>query len=208
MTLAVGCAIAAAVIALRCLPGLARAPRLFAAGAIGGLVFQVIHLLEHMLQIAFWAAAPTEKPWLSSWADGTAGGLGYFCSLVAPNGAPSLGVEALHLTGNVIFLGALASWQMARRTSGLDSLRPLTIAERIQIFHVVEHIALVATLLLVGRPLGLSTAFGFAGGISGVALRVWFHFGINAAATGFAIKAARETFAANRGTRFVGALVR
>lgn len=162
--------------------------------AAAGLTFQVIHVLEHFLQVSFWALAPTDKPWLSSWAGGTADGLQYFCSLVPVAGSPtSLGVEMLHLTGNVVFLGALTAWQMALR-SQQRQIRTLDIAEKVQLFHVVEHVVLVTSLLIGGKAVGLSTAFGAVDGTALVALRVWFHFTINAVATVYALRAAKATW--------------
>ncbi len=160
--------------------------------AAGGLTFQVIHVLEHLLQLSVWMFQPGSKPWLSSWASGTAGGLQYICSLVPADGTPtSLGVEMLHLTGNVIFLGALTAWQIAMRADGRE-IWSLNMSERVQIFHVAEHVLLVGTLVVSGEALGLSTAFGAASGTTLVALRVWFHFVINAVATAFALTAAAE----------------
>lgn len=162
--------------------------------AAGGLAFQVIHVLEHLLQLGFWFARPGATPWLSSWAAGTADGLQYFCSLVPSADTPtSLGVEMLHLTGNVVFLGSLTAWQVAMRAQH-RTVRSLAIAERIQLFHVIEHVLLVATLIGFGQATGLSTLFGLAEGSVLVAVRVWFHFGINALATGYALVAARQTW--------------
>ncbi len=164
------------------------------AVAAGGLTFQIIHVLEHGLQLAFWFTKPDGTPWLSPWASGTADGLFYFCSLVPSGGAPrSLGVEMLHLTGNVVFLGALTAWQIAMRSQS-RSIASLNRAEAVQIFHVAEHILLVGTLLAFGKANGLSTMFGLVEGSALVASRVWFHFGINAIATGFALHAARQTW--------------
>ncbi len=169
------------------------------AVAAGGLTFQVIHVLEHVLQLAFWAVKPESKPWLSSWAAGTADGLAYFCSLVPLADQPaSIGVEMLHLTGNVVFLGALTAWQVAMRAEQ-RTIRTLAIAEKVQLFHVLEHIVLVGSLIAFGEALGLSTAFGAAEGTTLVALRVWFHFTINAVATIYALRAAWETWGPSRG---------
>jgi len=162
--------------------------------AAGGLTFQVIHVLEHVLQLAFWFTKPDGKPWLSSWAAGTADGLQYFCSLVPLAGTPpSIGVEMLHLTGNVIFLGALTAWQVAMRANK-RSIATLAIAERVQLFHVAEHVLLVGTLVAFDKAIGLSTAFGAIDGAGLVALRVWFHFTINAVATTYALRAAKATW--------------
>lgn len=194
LLLALGCAIAAGVAVYRLLSKRPVAQRTMQAVAAGGLTFQVIHVLEHVLQLTFWALRPEDKPWLSSWAAGTADGLQYFCSLVPIAGTPtSLGVEMLHLTGNVVFLGALTAWQVAMRSEH-RTIWSLSIAERVQLFHVIEHVVLVGSLLAFGKALGLSTAFGAIDGAALVALRVWFHFTINAVATAFALRAAHQTW--------------
>ena len=194
LLLALGCAVAAGIAVYRFLSDRPTARRAMQAIAAGGLTFQVIHVLEHVLQLSFWALEPTSKPWLSSWAAGTADGLQYFCSLLPAAGEEaSIGVEMLHLTGNVVFLGALTAWQVAMR-SEQRTIRTLGIAEKVQLFHVAEHVVLVGSLLAFGKALGLSTAFGAVDGTALVALRVWFHFSINAVATTYALRAAKETW--------------
>jgi len=194
LLLAVGCAIAATIAVYRALSRRAVAHRAMQAIAAGGLTFQVIHVLEHVLQLAFWFTKPDGKPWLSAWAAGTADGLQYFCSLVPLAGTPpSIGVEMLHLTGNVIFLGALTAWQVAMRANK-RTIGTLAIAEKVQLFHVLEHVLLVSSLVATGRAIGISTAFGAIDGSALVALRVWFHFAINAVATVYALRAARTTW--------------
>ena len=188
LLLALGCAIAAAIVLQRVVGRAPLQQRLLVTGAVAGLTFQVVHVLEHALQLGFWFARPDDKPWLSSWAAGSADGLAWFCSLLPAGQESSMGVEALHLTGNVIFLGALAAWQMA--VSSEDTPGSLRLAERIQTAHVLEHVVLVSTLLVTGTANGLSTLFGLVDGSALVALRVWFHFGINAAATLTALHAA------------------
>ncbi len=192
MALALGAAAATFLIVWRHASERTRFLGLLRAIAAGGLVFQVIHVLEHLLQFGFWAARPEERPWLSSWAGGTADALAYFCGLVDALDQPSVGVEMLHLTGNLVFLGALAAWQMHSRLSRRPSIRSLDRAELVQRIHVLEHVVLVTTLLTLGRPDGLSTAFGLVEGQTLVALRVCFHFGINALATTFAVHAALD----------------
>ncbi len=194
LALAVGCAVAAAIAVYRGLSSRPAGQRVMQAVAAGGLAFQVIHVLEHVLQLLFWVTKPGGKPWLSAWAAGTADGLQFFCSLVPlPDTPPSIGVEMLHLTGNVIFLGALTAWQVAMRESK-RTLPALVKEERIQLFHVAEHVLLVTTLVAFGEAIGISTAFGTIGGAWLVALRVWFHFTINAVATLYALRAARDTW--------------
>lgn len=211
LLLALGCAAAAAVIVYRFSSARATAARPLQAVAAGGLTFQVVHVLEHGLQLGFWFTKPDGTPWLSSWASGTADGLQYFCSLIPSAEAPtSLGVEMLHLTGNVVFLGALTAWQVAMRADDRN-MTSLNRAEKVQMFHVAEHVLLVGTLLLFGKATGISTMFGLLEGSSLVALRVWFHFGINTIATGFALRAAKETWGrgrpqAGRRTRSISAI--
>ena len=76
--------------------------------AAGALVFQVVHVIEHGLQVAVWAGEPGARPWISPWAAETATGVGHWCSILAPASSPNpLGTELLHLYGNVIFLAGL-----------------------------------------------------------------------------------------------------
>ncbi len=192
MSLALGAAAATFLIVWRHTSEQTRFLGLLRAIAAGGLVFQVVHVLEHLLQFGFWITQPGERPWLSSWAGGTADALAYFCGLIDALDRPSVGVEMLHLTGNLIFLGALAAWQMHARLNRRPVIRSLDRAELVQRVHVIEHILLVTTLLILGTPDGLSTAFGLVEGQGLVALRVCFHFGINAVATTFAVHAAIE----------------
>lgn len=198
LLLALGCALAAGVAAYRLLSNRSPARRAMQAVAAGGLTFQVIHVFEHAAQFVFWAAKPTETPWLSSWAAGTADGLAYFCSLVPLADQPaSIGVEMLHLTGNTVFFGALTAWQVAMRAEKRQ-IRSLDIAEKVQMFHVGEHVLLVGSLIGFGEALGISTAFGAIEGTALVALRVCFHFSINAVATFWALRAARDTWGSSR----------
>lgn len=194
LLLAVGCAVAVAMAVYRALSRRAAAHRTMQAIAAGGLAFQVIHFLEHALQLGFLVLKTRESAWLSSWASGTADGLQYFCTLIPLSETPaSLGVEMLHLTGNMIFLGALTAWQVAMRGEQRN-IRNLNIAEKVQLFHVAEHVLLVGSLIGFGNALGISTLFGTASGTTLVTLRVGFHFGINLIATSFAVRAAFDTW--------------
>lgn len=155
--------------------------------AVGGLAFQVVHLIEHVAQTAYWAAHPTEAPWLTPWA--TAGR-----DMLVVDGKVPTGNELLHLIGNVIFLAALVGMLHVARTVG----RPATAyphlgkALWLQGIHVAEHILLTATTLTLGKAMGFSTVFGFASGAWGSSYRVWFHCILNAIATYYALRAMRE----------------
>ena len=61
----------------------------------------------------------------------------------------------------------------------------------IQGLHVLEHVVLTGTLILTGTAHGVSTMIDDVVPVGGPTARVWFHFGINAFATAYAIAAVR-----------------
>ncbi|MEM8902615.1 MAG: DUF6008 family protein [Actinomycetota bacterium] len=158
--------------------------------AAGALVFQVVHVIEHGLQVAVWAGEPGARPWISPWAAETATGVGHWCSILAPASSPNpLGTELLHLYGNVIFLAGLVV------LVGLPHLadhRLARIAMLIQVVHVAEHVVLSGTLVATGTAHGLSTHLDQVLPIGASTTRVLFHFGINAVATAYAVLAVRR----------------
>lgn len=147
--------------------------------AVVGGTFQVGHTVEHGLQVAAWAAAPSDPPWLSPWAGALRDAL--------VGARPALGTEVLHLLGNLLALaGVLAATRLAARGPARPR-RPalLRAAAVLQFGHVVEHVALTAGVAVVGHPVGLSTGFGLVGAGPGpTATRVLLHFAVNAAVTG------------------------
>lgn len=167
------------------------------ATAVGGITFQVVHFVEHVAQLGYWLLHPSERPWLTPWADVAGDGLAYWCAIVPGQGpAPARGIEALHLAGNVVFwTGVMALWMLVtRRHQDVSAVPGLRLAVWTQTFHVAEHILLTATLLTLGYPAGISTAFGQldpAGTFAG-SYRVLFHFAINLIATLFAVRATKS----------------
>lgn len=159
--------------------------------AAGGLLFQVVHALEHVLQLGYWVAHPLEAPWLTPWA-----AAGRDTLAVAVDGHAAGGNELLHLLGNLIFLGglvALAVWRT--RTARAGGGRTLRWAFGTQGLHVAEHMLLVATWALAGQATGVTTLFGAleAGTAPAHSVRVLSHFALNAVATWAAVVAAVQS---------------
>lgn len=142
--------------------------------AIAGLSFQVLHALEHVVQAGAWVAAPDQPPFLTPWA--VAGR-----DALAVTGSAALGNELLHLGGNFVFMAGLAALWALQGAAPSRALRAAVIA---QAAHVLEHVALTATLAVTGRAIGVTTLFGLLdAGPTLWGLRVVAHFTINGIAT-------------------------
>ena len=164
--------------------------------AIGGLGFQAVHGLEHVVQAGAWVLAPDQPPFLTPWAAAGA-------DVLAVGGNAGLGNELLHLVGNVIFLVGLAGLAGLAAGTAAARTRSLRWALVIQGAHVAEHVALTVSAALLGRAIGVTTLFGtLAPGPAQWSLRVAAHLGINAAAT---IAAALAVIQVVRRQRSVGA---
>lgn len=158
-----------------------------ALAVAGGLVFQALHALEHLVQLAMWLVHPLAPPYLTPWAIVGRDGL----AMVA--GSTGAGGEVLHLIGNLIFLAALLGLRLVDATDARLGVRPPSLSREraakgatvMQTVHVMEHLMLTAAVVLTGTPLGMSTLFGLleAGTPSATALRVLFHFTLNAVPT-------------------------
>jgi hypothetical protein len=177
-------AVAAVAVGLLALAGTRRAWPL-AVTAVGGLVFQAVHLGEHVVQGAHWVANPTAPPWLGPWAQVGAETLGGLA-----DGQVSTGTELLHLAGNAVFLAGLGALLVLLRRSALAAKigpppAPLLVALWLQASHVLEHVVLTATWAGWGRAVGLSTGFGLLapGTPVAVGVRLWFHLLVNLAAS-------------------------
>lgn len=159
------------------------------AAAVAGIAFQLGHFSEHVAQAGYWVTHSSEAPWMTPWAHALADSFG----ALAP-GTPGFGMEALHLTGNAIFLaGAVAALAVLSRV-GVP--RATTLARRAvwaQAVHVAEHVALTTSVATGSKPLGMSTLFGTLD--PGQALwtyRIWWHLTINAVATTLIVLAVAE----------------
>lgn len=159
-----------------------------------GLVFQGLHVVEHLVQVVAWVAAPTSPAFLTPWAvegrDLLAGVTG---------SQAGLGNELLHLVGNVIFLAALAGLAAVDRADDRCGVRPRSpararltrLAIGWQCAHVAEHVVLTTTAAVAGGAWGASTVFGLieASTPVGIATRVLFHFVLNAVPTVLTLRA-------------------
>ncbi len=170
--------------------------------AAGGLLFQVFHLIEHSVQMVMWVRYPQRAPFMSPWAHEASLRLGQ----VQPGRssettlAVARGMEYLHLGGNLVFLGGIvAVWLLAR--SEPEAAKRSRTALLVQGLHVAEHVVLVSSLLIWGRPVGVSTGFGYFSGTQLSTFRVWWHGGVNLLATVLAISAVVALSTAARGER-------
>lgn len=178
------------IVALR-----AQGPRrrfMLSAVAAGGVAFQIFHVAEHGLQLGYWVANTNEKPWLTPWAESGRDGLGYWCQILPGEGSDvARGAEMLHVVGNGIFMVAVIAMVALARTTTTRTT-PLRGLVWFQGFHLVEHITLTVTLFVNGTPWGASTLFGSLSGTELSSHRVWWHFTVNALATGLGVMVLRS----------------
>ncbi|MFC8372059.1 DUF6008 family protein [Streptomyces sp. NPDC057239] len=161
-----------------------------AVGLIGlGVVGQIGHFQEHVAQAIYWIANPYSPAWMTPWANSFAQGMGQ-----VDTSKPALGMELLHLVGNLIFLAGLVGIvQITRRVSGgLKSRKWARMGVWMQGIHGVEHLVLTVSVALgASRAIGLSTWFGaIEPGVALSTYRVWWHFVANLVGTailGFAM---------------------
>jgi hypothetical protein len=141
-------------------------------------------MVEHLAQLGYWLANPTEKPWMTPWAVTAK-------DVLVVNGTPGSGNELLHLIGNLIFLGGLIGAVVLAQHAGSrrNEIKYLNPARYLQSLHVVEHLLLTISYLALGRSLGFTTLFGAASGVFASSLRVWAHLLLNLAGTYFAVRA-------------------
>jgi hypothetical protein len=152
---------------------------------LGGLSFQVGHMLEHALQAAHWTEHPGEQPWITPWGVVATDG---FAALAGNHRGRATGTELLHLLGNWIFFAGLIAMYGAMCRAGVPgkAMRATRLAFWIELFHMVEHLSLTSTYLAFGTPIGTSTLFGFSFDLQGgwaSGIRLWWHFLVNLAAT-------------------------
>jgi hypothetical protein len=162
---------------------------------LGGGSFQVVHFFDHLLQLGYWFAHPTETPWMPPWSRVAVDDL---ATLAGYQGDMAAGMELLHLMGNWIFFAAgVIPLYIALRSLKTErgAMRATRAAFWLQLVHVLEHVSLTSTYLLVGRAIGLSTLFGatfYLGGAWATSIRIWWHFLMNLMVTGAILLALRE----------------
>ncbi|MFJ6215832.1 DUF6008 family protein [Streptomyces sp. NPDC092296] len=143
-----------------------------------GVVGQAGHLQEHVAQAGYWIAHPNAPSWMTPWGDGLARGMGQ----VDPSKA-TLGMEILHLVGNLIFLAGLVGVALVTRdaTRHPTSRKWAKMGVWMQGIHGLEHLSLTLSVAFgAQRAIGLSTWFGtLEPGAGLTTYRVWWHFVAN-----------------------------
>jgi len=148
-----------------------------------GLLFQVGHFIEHAAQFAIWVLGDLsnicgrDTPWMSPWVTEMVRSVGVtlFPQAAGPR-QMMIGMELLHLAGNSIFLVGIGCMYHSVRSKWVRW------AFTIEGLHLCEHVLLTVTAITVGKPLGVSTLFGYApefGREAAVGYRVTWHFALN-----------------------------
>jgi len=156
-----------------------------------GVVGQIGHLAEHVAQVGHWVADPNAPGWMTPWGSGLARGFGRL-----ETARPALGMEILHLVGNMIFLaGPVGVMVLTCRAPGLRARRWARMGVLVQGLHGLEHLALTLSVWFgAPRAIGFSTWFGAMHPGPGLwTYRVWWHFLANV--VGSAVFAAALWFA-------------
>ncbi len=146
-----------------------------AAGVIIlGILGQIGHIQEHFAQAGYWVGHPDSPAWMTPWGDGLANGLGQ-----VDRSKPSLGMEILHFTGNLLFLAGLAGVMLITHRAVLTKARKWgRMGMWMQGIHGLEHLVLTLSVWLgAPRAIGLSTWFGLLEPGPGLwTYRIWWHF--------------------------------
>ena len=170
--------------------------RALVAIVVGSIVFQLVHFGEHVAQAGYWLGHTNALPYVTPWAAASKAGLAYWCAVWPGKGvAPARGAELLHLIGNLIFFaGAWAAVIVARRVANPQARRAARWFFVVEGLHLLEHVALTATLFATGVPRGLSTGFGIPDPMSTgtISYRLWWHFAVNLIALLLALQAGRH----------------
>lgn len=138
-----------------------------------GVLGQIGHIQEHLAQVGYWVVHPNAKPWMTPWGDGLARGFGQIDAAKAP-----LGMEILHLTGNLIFLAGLAGVMVITRLAVRTKARRWgRMGVWMQGIHGLEHLSLTVSVALGAKQaIGLSTWFGtLHSGPGAWTYRIWWH---------------------------------
>lgn len=142
-----------------------------------GILGQIGHVQEHVAQAGYWLGHPNDPGWMTPWGTGLANGFGQVDRM-----KPSLGMEILHFTGNLLFLAGIVGVMLITHHAVKSKARKWArMGVWMQGIHGVEHLALTASVWL-GAPqaIGLSTWFGLLDPGPGLwTYRIWWHFVAN-----------------------------
>ncbi|MBF6174049.1 DUF6008 family protein [Nocardia blacklockiae] len=150
-------------------------------GVVGlGVIAQLGHFQEHVLQVGYWIGHPNSPAWMTPWGTALADGFGQ-----VNHARPTLGMEILHLVGNFHFLAGLAGVALLTHyAAGSQARRWGRMGVLMQGIHGLEHIALTVSVLFGAKAIGLSTWFGLLDPGAGLATyRIWWHFLANVIGT-------------------------
>ncbi|WP_280432459.1 DUF6008 family protein [Nocardia brasiliensis] len=150
-------------------------------GVIGlGVLAQIGHFQEHVLQVGYWLGHPNSPAWMTPWGTGLANGFGQ-----VDTSKPTLGMEILHLAGNFQFLAGLVGVALITHRALESKARKWgRMGVLMQGIHGLEHIALTVSVALGAKAIGLSTWFGLLDPGPGLwTYRVWWHFAANVVGT-------------------------
>jgi hypothetical protein len=139
-----------------------------------GVIGQIGHFQEHVAQTAYWVGHSTAQPWMTPWGNGLSRGFGRVDMM-----KPSLGMEILHLVGNLIFLAGFAGVTVITRRALTSKARKWgKMGVWMQGIHGLEHLSLTLSIWFgASRAIGLSTWFGILPPGPGLwTYRVWWHF--------------------------------
>lgn len=145
-----------------------------------GVVGQLGHFQEHVLQVAYWLGHPNEPAWMTPLGNGLSRGL------TLDDSKPSLGMEILHFSGNLIFLAGLVGIALiTRRAMHTKARKWARMGVLMQGIHGLEHLVLTASVALgASKAVGLSTWFGLIDAGPGLwSFRIWWHFIANVVGT-------------------------
>ena len=143
-------------------------------------LFQGFHFLEHGIQLGAWIGGFNNMPYMTPWATEIVWRLGEW---LVPGEEDyhrifKLGVEYLHLVGNILFLIGIGGLWILNRS------RYVKYAFWFQVIHVFEHVMLFASTYYVHQSIGMSTLFGYFqpygtdvyDQVALTTFRVWWHF--------------------------------
>ncbi len=153
--------------------------RIFVILTVTAILFQYGHFVEHIIQVSAWIAGYIQAPYMTEFGHMLSGWLGTaFFAGDEPERIQRLGMELLHLIGNIVFfLGTLGLWLLVRTRLTLAALA-------VQSFHLFEHVSLTLSSVFIDKAIGLSTLFGMPmSNFASVTYRVWWHFMFNAIPT-------------------------
>lgn len=151
--------------------------RVAAAQIFLGVLGQLGHFQEHVAQVGYWLGHPNSPGWMTPWGTALADGFGQ-----VDRSKPSLGMEILHFTGNLLFLAGIAGVMLiTHRALRSKARRWARMGMWMQGIHGLEHLSLTLSVWAgAARAIGLSTWFGqIQPGPGLTTYRVWWHFTAN-----------------------------